>query len=204
MINSFFHKNRRGVALISVVILCTVLVCMIGMLFYNTRAKKASYGFQYDTTRALMAANAAVQIAIYKYRILTTEYYKINELELKIKGAIAGSSISSIGVFGEDINELKAKLAKAKEVWLSDLSTKTRENAATDLSQINRRTALRIKEYYEKFAQEKDFEFGVDSFDLVSYDADGYSKDYIKIKAWGSYNGMRKDVEELIEVSVAR
>ena len=200
MTGFIYLRKRRGVALVSVILLCTVLVCMIGFLYYNTRSKKASYNFQYDTTRALMAANAAVQIAVYKYRVLPSEYYKINELEVKIKLANEVGDASAFGSITISINDLKAKLAKAKEIWLSDLTTKPKENS----TEINRRTALRIKEYYEKFAKDKEFEFGVDSFDLVSYDNDGYTKDYIKIKAWGSYNGMRKDVEELIEVSVVR
>ena len=78
-------NNRRGVAIVSVIIFCTVLVTMLSFLFINTKTKKSSQEFQYDTTRALMAANTAVQLAIYKYRVLSSDYYKINELELKLR-----------------------------------------------------------------------------------------------------------------------
>ena len=73
VIMKYNKKNKRGIAIVSVIMLCTVLITMLSFLFYNTRTKKSTQEFQYDTTRALMAANAAVELAVYKYRVLSSE-----------------------------------------------------------------------------------------------------------------------------------
>ena len=186
-------NNKRGVAIVSVVLLCSVLISMLSILFYNTRNKKNTQEFQYDTTRALMAANAAVQLAVYKYRVLSSEYYKINEIELDLR-------IQKL-----DLNS--PKLNKYKEIWLSDLQTKSSPDDSTeDGNNGYNSTATTIKKTFQEYANEKgkNFDFGVSSFDLVSLEKNGYTKDYIKIKVWGTYNNVRKDVEELIEVSVVK
>jgi len=32
----------------------------------------------------------------------------------------------------------------------------------------------------------------------------GYTQDYLRIRAWGSFNGTRKTLEELVEVQIAQ
>ena len=185
-------KGKRGIALVGVILFCTVLITMLSLLYYNTRSKRGSQEFQYDTTRALMAANAAVQLAIYKYRVLPSEYYKINEIELELR-------IKNLSLDSE-------KLVCAKNIWLRDLCTKSNPDSEenNDLKEENF-AVTNIKKCFGDFSAEgKDYDFGVSNFELVSLDKNGYTKDYIKIKAWGMYNNKRKDVEELIEISVVK
>lgn len=172
--------NKQGIALVSVMLLCTAIVTMLSVLAYNSKTKKATQTFHYETTKALLAANAAIQIATYKYRALPSEYYKIQEMEIQQR--ISGVS--------------NPKLAEAKQVWLSDLNS---ESAEIGL----------IKETMNSFCIVNDpkavatITFAVDSFDLVSSEETGYTQDYIRIKAWGKCGAMRKDVEELIQVTIA-
>lgn len=186
-------RNKRGVAIVSVIMLCTVLITMLSLLFYNTRSKKSTQEFQYDTTRALMAANSAVELAIYKYRVLSSEYYKINEMELKAR------------IQNKNLDEYPL-LVYSKNVWLSDLCTKIKADINSESGENEHNlTATKIKRNFDHFSEEgENYNFGVSSFELVSLEKNGYTKDYIKIKAWGTYRHTRKDVEELIEVSVVR
>ena len=192
MIKNKVSKNNRGIALISVILFCSLLITMLGVLFHNTKHKSGTQDYQYDSTKALMAANIAVQLAVYKYRVLTSEYYKINELELDIISKGSNAEASEI-----------EKLEKAKKIWLSDL--RTNPEVIDNLPGDSRNPTLIIRENIKNFiADNKNLEFGVDSFSLISSDDDGYTKDYIKIKAWGSCDRVRKDIEELIETSIVR
>ncbi len=192
MIKNKVSKNNRGIALISVILFCSLLITMLGVLYHNTKHKSGTQDYQYDSTKALMAANIAVQLAVYKYRVLTSEYYKINELELDIISKGSNAEASEI-----------EKLEKAKKIWLNDL--RTDPEVIDNLPGDSRNPTLIIRENIKNFiADNKNLEFGVDSFNLISSDDDGYTKDYIKIKAWGSCDGVRKDIEELIETSIVR
>ena len=192
MTNYRKNKNNRGVAIVSVILFCTVLITMLSFLFYNTRTKRNTQEFQYDTTRALMAANTAVQLAVYKYRVLSSEYYRINELELSLR-----SQNQSLDA---------PELVVGKTTWLSDLCTKVSPDIGAESGENEFNfTATKIKRNFDHFSEEgENYNFGVSSFELVSLEKNGYTKDYIKIKAWGTYRHVRKDVEELIEVSVVR
>ena len=174
-------KRKNGIALVSVMIVCTVIIIMLGILYSNTRSKSHTQKYQYDSTRALLAANAAIQLAVYKFRALPAEYYKIYQKELD-------SGFKPDSVTLEKIN-------KAKEVWLSDLNTLQ-----------NGDTATKIKTEFDNHAKldgiMAEHDFCVASFTLISLEDDGYKKDYIKINAWGKCNSIRKDIEELIEASL--
>ncbi len=163
----FNIKNKRGVAIVSVMMLCTVLITMLSFLFYNTRNKKNTQEFQYDTTRALMAA-------AYKYRVLSSEYYKINEIELDLRS-------HNLSLDAPD-------LVLGKNIWLSDLCTKIKVDVNAESGSNNyNSTALKIKNRFDLFSNEgENYNFGVSSFELVSLEKNGYTKDYIKIKAWGT------------------
>ena len=198
MIKNIKHKRNKGVALVTVIMFCILLICMLSILFHNSKTKKGSHELQYDSTRALMAANTAVQLAVYKYRVLTAEYYRINTFELEkiIQVKNAGNQPAAGHV---EILDL------AKKVWISDLITKDPPNI-NDLPSDYNKTINYIKKNFENYIsnEKKDINFGIDSFDLISYNNDGYTKDYIKIKAWGSCNNIRKEVEEVIETSIVR
>ncbi len=192
------HKKNKGVALVTVIMFCILLICMLSILFHNSRTKKGTHELQYDSTRALMAANTAVQLAVYKYRVLTAEYYRINTFELEkiIQIKNAGNQPEA---------EHITRLELAKNVWISDLITKN-PPSINDLPNDYNKTVNYIKKNFENYISEekKDIDFGIVSFDLISSNDDGYTKDYIKIKAWGSCNNIRKEVEEVIETSIVR
>lgn len=177
--------KRSGVALVGVMMLCASLLAMLALLYSNTRTKRDSQSFQDATTRALMIANAVTQLAAYKFRVLPSEYYAIIELERQEK----------VTTDIEKRSRLQNEIKEAKDIWLKDFSPQTSD------------TAKAIKDEFDKHSKISDssiekHDFGIDSFDLISLENNGYSKDYIRIKAWGSYNGTRKDVEELIEVNL--
>lgn len=177
---------RRGVAIAIVLVFCTAILGLLTVLMMNTRHQRGAQSMQYEQTRALMAARSAIQLAIYKYRVLPSEYYRIYQMEIDIRNG-AGNP-----------DELRV----TKLMWLHDFQT---ENSGTP--------AAKIKRYLETLASADigsdnvaaaSFNFGVEEFDLISSSQHGYTQDYLRIKAWGSFNGTRKTMEELIEVKIAK
>jgi hypothetical protein len=176
-------KARRGVAIAVVLVFCTAILTLLGILLMNTRQQRGTFSKQYEQTRALMAARSAVQLAIYKYRVLPSEYYRIHQMAIAVK---AGGDPAEFNI--------------TRMIWLHDLQT---EHANTP--------AAKIKQHLETGAAGAGdpgaagvFDFGVDEFDLVSSTLHGYSQDYLRVRAWGSFNGTRKTLEELVEVQIAQ
>ncbi len=176
-------QGKRGVAIAVVLVFCTAILGLLGVLLMNTRQQRGTFGMQYEQTRALMAARSAVQLAIYKYRVLPSEYYRIHQMSLAVKA-------------GGDPTEFNM----TRMIWLHDFQS---ANADTP--------AARIKQFLETGAPSAgdaaavgNIDFGVEEFDLVSSTLHGYTQDYIRVRAWGSFNGTRKTLEELVEVQIAR
>lgn len=46
------------------------------------------------------------------------------------------------------------------------------------------------------------YQLGVATFTLVTRTGKGYMKDFLRIESWGSYNGVRRSLETLLEVEV--
>ncbi|HOT27271.1 MAG TPA: hypothetical protein PLU72_03710 [Candidatus Ozemobacteraceae bacterium] len=46
------------------------------------------------------------------------------------------------------------------------------------------------------------YQLGVATFTLVTRTGKGYTKDFLRIESWGSYNGIRRSLETLLEVEV--
>ena len=154
------HNSKRGVALVGVMMFCSVIVIMVGILVFNTKSKKETHTFQYDTTQALMAANAAIQLAVYKYRVLPSEYYRIYEMEI---------SERATGVADPNIEE-------AKRLWLADLTTEPAEDGSIPDG------ANKIKTFFDQHTVNSRHSFAVTGFDLVSSENEGYQQDYIELK----------------------
>ncbi|PKL50282.1 MAG: hypothetical protein CVV42_03235 [Candidatus Riflebacteria bacterium HGW-Riflebacteria-2] len=177
------YSTKRGVAIAVVLVFCTAILALIGILLMNTRQQRGTFGKQYEQTRALMAARSGIQLAIYKYRVLPSEYYRIHQLSLDVKN-------------GAD----PAEFNMTRMMWLHDLQT---ANADTP--------AAKIKQFLETgsagagdAALVGTFDFGVDEFDLVSHNLSGlYTQDYLRVRVWGSFNGTRKTLEELVEIKIA-
>lgn len=171
-------KNRSGMALIIVLVFCVAILGFLTVLLFNTRSQRGTHESQYDQARALMAARSATQMAIYKYRVLPSEFYKIHQLELAVRSGTAPAGAAAV-------------LNQAKGFWLEDLTTDFAGSPA-----------IRVKTQLDTAAG-GDHQFGIDECSLVSRTSHGYVHDYLKIRAWGSFNGTRKIIEELIEVRIA-
>lgn len=171
------HK-RRGIALAVVMVFCIAILGLVSVLVFNTRAQRGSHASQYDSTRALMAATAALQLAIYKYRVLPSEYYKIHKLDVLKRAATADAATIAI-------------LDAAKTAWMADFQSKTPGSPAAKIkTELDANTKA-------------NHSFGVEEFSLVSRTATGYTKDYLKIRAWGAIGDARKVLEELVEVRIS-
>ena len=171
---------RRGVAIAIVLVFCTAILGLLTVLMMNTRHQRGMQSMQYEQTRALMAARSAIQLAIYKYRVLPSEYYRIHQQALNVKAGILNPDEFNI----------------TRMMWLHDFQTANPDTPAA-----------RIKMHLDASAGSSPagaFEFGIEEFDLISRNLQGYTQDYIRIKAWGSFNGTRKTMEELIEVKIAQ
>lgn len=172
-------KENQGVAIVVVLVFCMAVLGFLTVLFMNTRAQRGTQESQYDQTRALLAAKAAAQLAIYKYRVLPSEFYKIHQLELAVR---SGTAPADAGV---TLNSVKGS-------WLEDFDT-----------QVGGSPASIIKNQLDQSAG-GDHNFAVEEFALVSREQRGYIKDYLKIRTWGSFGLSRKVIEELIEVKIAK
>ncbi len=172
------QNTRKGVALAVVMVFCIAILGLVTVLVFNTRSHKGSNAYQYDASRALMAATAAMQLAIYKYRVLPSEYYKIHALEIqKNKGTADAMAVSVLNA--------------RKAAWMADFQS---DNAGSP--------AAKIKAEIDQSTR-GNHSFGVEEFSLVSKAAQGYTRDYLKIRAWGTSGDTRKVLEELIEVRIS-
>ncbi len=180
MINS--GKNRRkGIAIVVVLVFCVGILGLVTVLVMNTRFHKGSHQVQFEQTRALMAAKAAMQLAIYKFRVLPSEFYKIHEIEK----ALAMNPLDPV---------LQAKKQAFNEIWNRDFDSEVADSPAAKIKQ--RMNSVDMVSADVRHA------FRVEEFKLVSRKNHGYIKDYVKIRAVGSYGNARKVLEELIEVKV--
>lgn len=177
-----FKRSDRGMAIAIVLVLCTALMGLVLVLVFNTRRLSDSREFFNDDARAYMAARSAVQLAIYKYRTLPREFYKIDELEKRRRIYLSdGYEMSD-----DDLDRLE----QYKAIWLHDMDSR---NADTP--------AHVIAESLDKFVADGHHTFVVEEVELLSHG--GYTNDFIKIRAWGEFNGHRQDLEEMIEISVS-
>ncbi len=171
--------NRRGFAIALVMLFCIAILGLVTVLVFNSKSHRGSHTFQYDASRALMAANSAVQLATYKYRVLPSEYYKIHALEMAQKKGTADAATL-------------AQLGARKTAWLADFQTATAGSPAAKIKvELDAGTGT-------------SHSFGVEEFSLVSKTSTGYTKDYLKIRAWGAASDTRKVLEELIEVRISK
>lgn len=172
------RNSRSGLALAVVMVFCIAILGLVSVLVFNTRSQHGSHSKQYETTRALMAATAAVQLAIYKYRVLPSEYYKIHKLEEDKRSAADPSAYAGLNA--------------AKTAWMADFQSETPNSPAEKIKrELDANTGA-------------SHDFGVEEFSLVSRTASGYARDYLKIRAWGSASDSRKVVEELVEVKISK
>lgn len=172
-------RNRKGIAIAVVLLFCTAILGLVTVLVFNTRSHKGSNSYQYDSSRALMAATAAMQLAIYKYRVLPSDYYKIHTFEVAVRKTPGDAAAA-------------ATLATLKNAWTADFQSDTKDSPAEKIKlHLDNTTGI-------------SHSFGVEEFSIVSKAGTGYAKDYLKIRAWGKAGDSRKVLEELIEVRISK
>ncbi len=170
--------NKKGVALAVVLVFCTAIMGLVGVLLFNTRSRRGTFDININETRALLAAKAAVQMAVYKYRVLPSEYYRLHRIEeLRRIG-----TLDAAGVLVLDMS---------KAFWNEDFDTAVPGSPAQVVKGLMDTNAG------------GSHEFRVESFSIISRESQGYIKDYIQIRAVGSFRDSQKILEEIIEVSVA-
>jgi hypothetical protein len=171
-------NKKKGMALPVVVVLCMIFLGFATILVINSKSQRGNHSGQLEKTRAIMAAKAALQVAIYKFRVLPTEFYKIHELKMKAL---------------KDPSELP-RANKAYSVWVSDFDTSIKDSPANKMK----------KTLDSMLPDDLSYDFGVEEFRLASSDGKGYEKDFIQIKAWGTYGKEKRALEEIIEIQIAK
>ncbi|MDN5279695.1 MAG: hypothetical protein PWR01_3660 [Clostridiales bacterium] len=187
--NMKIHQQKRGVAIAVVLVFCVAILGLVTVLVMNTRHHKGSHSVQYDQTRALMAARAAMQLAIYKFRVLPSEFYKIHELEKALK-------------MNPTDPVLLAKLKEFNKIWVTDFDSEVADSPAAKIKHYM--NSADNKGRAVDAPKDTGYKFRVEEFRLVSRKNKGYVKDYIKIRTLGIYGTSQKVLEELIEVQIAK
>lgn len=175
-------QSRKGIAIAVVLVFCVSILGLVTILVTNTRFNKGSHVSQYEQTRALMAAKSATQLAIYKYRVLPSEFYRIHEAE-KASRLNPGDPA------------LSAKLSAFVEAWMRDLDSDQSDSPAAKIKQE--------LDSVDNIVVKGEHSFKVEEFRLVSRKNKGYVRDFIKITAVGKFGNSQKTIEELVEVKVA-
>lgn len=165
--------NRRGQAIVLVLILSVAFVSLIGVLFFFSGAQRNTHGQIARQTKALLAANAVVQLAVYKYRVLTRDFYRF---QAAVRDPATGPPNAPLVI----------------STWMADLSS-SRPGVAASL-------ALRLDELDAGVGT---YAMEVTKFDLVTRTDSGYRQDFLRIEAWGEYENERKTVEEFVEVQIS-
>lgn len=174
-------NKKRGIAIAVVLVFCVGILGLVTVLVMNTRFHKGSHNMQFEQTRALMAAKAAMQLAIYKFRVLPSEFYKIYEIE-KLLNLNPADPL------------LQAKLQAFEEIWNRDFDSEVPDSPAAKIKEKMNSVDMVTAAVQHSFR--------VEEFKLVSKKNKGYIKDYIKIRAVGVFGNASKVLEELVEVQV--
>lgn len=175
-------KSRKGIAIAVVLVFCMGILGLVSVLVMNTRFHKGSHENQFEQTRALMAAKSALQLAIYKFRVLPSEFYKIHEMQKNLRTNPADAVLA-------------AKVGAYRSIWMRDFDSSAAGSPAA-----------KIKAYLDsvdKVTESANHSFSVTEFTLVSSKSQGYIKDFLKIRAKGKFGNSEKVLEELIEVQIA-
>jgi hypothetical protein len=175
-------REKSGVALVAVLGFCTAILGFVGVMHFNMKTKTHTQKNHYENTKALWAATSGLQLALYKYRVLPSEYYYIQELEVK-RRAMTITAVELI------------LLRRAKDLWLRDL------NSAVDDS-----VAAQTCAHLDTITGENTGTFGfeIESFDLVSNEGSGYIKDFLRVRAMGRYKSTKRILEDMVEISISK
>ena len=168
---------RRGMAIIVVLVMSLAFLSLAGILFFYTGSQRVSHENLVKQTKAMMAAKAAVQLAVYKYRVLPREFYLYQD-------ALKPGPLVTVGL-------PPPASADVVDAWMGDLSS---QNGGVFASLAARLAAVD--------PEGGTYQMRVTKFDLISKASQGYQQDFLRIEAWGDYDGDRKTIEEFVEIQV--
>jgi hypothetical protein len=162
-------------ALPTVLLLSTVMMMMIGTLFFRTRSQRTILPRINLQTKALALSKGVMQLALYKVKVLPAEFYRANAL-LKSSGVDPDDTEN-------DINQFFAH-------WMSDFDDQI---ATSPVQQMIQRLPDRGKHTYRA---------GVAVFSIQKSKDAGFKKDLVRITSWASCDEEKKTFESLIEVDI--
>jgi len=169
-------NKRSGMAIVTVLILSMALLIFVSTLLTRTGHQRATHGLIVDQAKAIMAARAAMQLALYKLRVLPTEFYQY-DVQQK--------------AYEINPSDPPASYSLYSDVWLKDLISTNKDSPAEKIAKtLNQVDVTGV------------YEIGVNKFRLISKTDRGYVKDYVQIEAYGTYNKQTKLIEELVEVEI--
>jgi len=106
--------NNRGMALITVMVICVTLISFAGILFFQISSQNHTQPKTILQTKAMMAARGALQMAIYKFRVLPNEFYYA-----------AANSDTAVNASAD---------TRIFDAWLEDLNSTTDDSSAKKLA----------------------------------------------------------------------
>jgi len=162
-------RSGSGFALFSVIIVSIIIFILAATLYFNTRSQTATHSRLAEQTKALLAARAAMQLAQYKFRMLPSEFYAVENARR---------------------TGLPAEVASFSSAWMRDFDPAEKTSPAARLS-----TSLGARDGGT-------YQLGIASFSLVTRFGKGYTRDFLRIESWGSYNGIKRSLETLLEVEI--
>ena len=170
-----FSASKAGFALPMVFLFISLLVVFVTIMITGSRQQTTTHVLLEHQTRALLGAKTALQLAIYKFRMLPAEFFLIP--------TIADETTRQ----------------EFLDVWMNDLDSAFADSPAEQAWE-----KLRREFPGEDLPDQSQFNFGVISFEKVSIpdQKNLYTKDYVRIVAWGTYKNQTKTLEEFLEVTL--
>ncbi|HNW36711.1 MAG TPA: hypothetical protein PKM25_17365 [Candidatus Ozemobacteraceae bacterium] len=83
-----------------------------------------------------------------------------------------------------------AEVASFSSAWMRDFDPNEKDSPAAKLSR-----SLGT-------GDGNAYQLGIASFSLVTRAGKGYTRDFLRIESWGSYNGIKRSLETLLEVEI--
>ncbi|MFZ2955490.1 MAG: hypothetical protein WA705_01140 [Candidatus Ozemobacteraceae bacterium] len=72
-------KTSRGFALPMALLISVSLLILVGTMLFVSRSQKATHNLLEDQARALTIARGVMQLAVYKFRMLPSEFFHLQD-----------------------------------------------------------------------------------------------------------------------------
>lgn len=109
---TFYYKS--GMAMVIVISFVVVAVIVSGIFYIYTQNQKTSFNTLVNETKALLAAKSLLQMIIYKYRVLPTEFYIVASATRNL------NATDSLRFLSSWIDEFRGEISGDKAVIISE------------------------------------------------------------------------------------